>query len=293
MAKALTVLVTGATGKQGGALARALLNKGHDVRALTRHPESGAAQDLKRLGAELVAGNMEELSELERAVSGADAIFAVTDFWGSGADAEVRQGITVANAAKRAAVPHLVYTSVPKANEFTGIPHFDTKTRVEKYIIGLGVPYTIIGPAFFMENYLSPWWAPELQQGRFPLALKPNTKLQQIAVEDIGNFAALVIERRNEFLGERIDIGGDELTGPEIAQKLSRFVGRQIEYVHLPTEELKKFNEEFAIMFDWFENTGTGIDIAHLRRAYPEVGWHNFDQWAETQSWKTLKQPAA
>ncbi len=293
MAKALTVLVTGATGKQGGALARALLKKGHHVRALTRRPESGAAQDLKRLGAELVPGSMEERPALEQAATGSDAIFAVSDFWGSGPEAEVRQGTTVADAAKRAGVPHLVYTSVPKANEYTGIPHFDTKTRIEKYIVGLGVPYTIIGPTFFMENYLSPWWAPELQQGRFPLALKPHTKLQQIAVEDIGNFAALVIERRNDFLGQRIDIASDELTGPEIAQKLSRVLGRRIEYRHLPIEELKKFNEEFGIMFDWFENTGTGIAIAKLRAAYPEVGWHDFDQWAKTQDWKALQQPAA
>ncbi len=293
MAKSLSVLVTGATGKQGGALARALLKKGHHVRALTRRPESGAAQELKRLGAELVAGDMENRASIERAASGADALFAVSDFWGSGPEAEIRQGTTVADVVKRIGVPHLVYTSVPKANEFTGIPHFDTKTRVEKYIVALGVPYTIIGPAFFMENYLSPWWAPELQQGRFPLALKPHTKLQQIAVEDIGNFAAVVMERRNEFLGKRLDIASDELTGPEIAQKLSRVAGRPIDYVHLPIDDLKKFNEDFGIMFDWFENVGTGIDIAKLRANYPEVGWHGFDQWASTQDWKALKQPAA
>ncbi len=292
MPEKLSVLVTGATGQQGGAVTRALLKPGHHVRAVSRRPESAAAQTIKQLGAEVVAGNTEDRASIERLAAGMDAIFSVTDFWGGGFDAEVRQGKTVADAAKAAGVKHLLYTSTPRTDNFTGIPHFDSKTHVEKYIISIGVPYSIIGPCFFFENYLSPWFLPELQQGRLPMALSASTKLQQIAVDDIGMFAAYVFEHRDEFFGKRIDIASDELTMPEVARVLSRVAGHEINFVQLDIEQLRQFNEEFAIMFDWFEHEGTGIDVAELHSKYP-IGWQSLEQWAANQSWKALKQPAA
>ncbi len=292
MPEKLSVLVTGATGQQGGAVTRALLNHGHHVRALTRKPDSPSAQAVRALGAEVVGGNTEDRDSLERVMAGVDAVFAVTDFWGGGFDAEVRQGKTIADASKAAGIKHLLFTSVPRSDEFTGIPHFDSKTHIEKYILSIDVPYTIIGPTFFFENYQSPWFLPYLQQGTLPMALSPDTKLQQIAVEDIGLFARHVFERRDEFLGKRIDIASDELTTPQTAQILSRVAGHEIKYVQLQIEQLRQVNEEFAIMFEWFEKEGTGINLPELHRRYP-VGWHSFEQWAENQNWKTLKQPAA
>src|SRR5512142_935435 len=176
MATSLSVLVTGATGQQGGALARLLLKKNHRVRALTRNPESAAARELKKLGAEPVSGNLEDRTSLERAMRGVDAVFSVSVPFESGVEGETRQGITVADAAKATGIAHLLYTSVPKADHFTGVPHFDSKTRVEQHIRQIGVPYTIIGPAFFMENLLSPWWLPGLRQGQFAIAIAPQTK---------------------------------------------------------------------------------------------------------------------
>jgi uncharacterized protein YbjT (DUF2867 family) len=289
----LSVLVTGATGQQGGAVARALRKKGHGVRALTRRPESAAAEELKKLGAEVVAGNTEERASVERAAAGMDAIFSVTDFWGAGFDGEVRQGVAIADAAKNAGIKHLLYTSVPKADHFTGVPHFDSKTKVEQHIRSLGIPYTIMGPCFFMENYLSPWFLPELQQGRLAMPLSPATKLQQIALEDIGAFAAMVLERREEFLGKRIDIASDELTLPATARILSRLSGREIKYVQLDIEQVRQANKEFALMFELYENEGTGVNVPELHRAYPAVGWHNFEQWAASRNWRAVQQPAA
>ncbi len=292
MPSPLSVLVTGATGQQGGAVARALRKRGHHVRGLTRKPDSPAAVALRELGAEVVGGNTEDLASVERAAASVDAIFSVTDFWGGGFDAEVKQGKTIADAARSVGVKHLLYSSVPRADKFTGVPHFDSKTHVENHILSLGVPYTILGPCFFYENYLSPWFLPELQQGRLAMGLKPTTRLQQITVEDIGSFVAQVFERREEFLGKRIDIAGDEPTLTDTARILGRATSREIQYIPIPLEQLRQQFEEFAVMFEFFEDPGTGVDVAGLRSKYPEVGWHSLEQWANQQNWTAAKSAA-
>lgn len=147
-----TVLVTGATGQQGGAVARALLSNGHGVKALTRKPDSAAAQALASAGAQLVIGDLDDTTAFAKAASGVDTLFLMGTMQGDNADAETRQGIAAANAAKAAGVGHLIYSSVADADKNTGIPHFDSKYRVEQHLRGLGVPYTISAPVFFMEN---------------------------------------------------------------------------------------------------------------------------------------------
>src|SRR5262245_43708575 len=140
----ISVLVTGATGQQGGALARILLRKGHKVRALTRRPDDPGARDLKRLGAMIVTGDFEDEASLDRAMEGVDAVFAMSTPMEGGARAEARAGIALADAADRADVAHLVYTSVGSADRNTGVPHFDSKYEVEKRIRSLGIPFTIM-----------------------------------------------------------------------------------------------------------------------------------------------------
>ncbi len=292
MSKSLSVLVTGATGKQGGAVARLLLKKGHLVRALTRKPDSPKAQELKRLGAEVVTGNLEDRAAVERAAQAVDAIFAMSTPFEAGMEVETRQGITVADAAKAAGVKHLIYTSVGSADRNTGIPHFDSKYKVEQHIKTLGIPHTIIGPVFFMENLISPWWLPGLQEGKLAMALPGSRKLQQIALEDIAGFTALVLERREQFLGRRADIASDEIAGNQVVEIISRLSGRKIEYVELPLAQLRATNEDFAKMFEWFDRVGYSIHIAALRRDYPEVGWRTFEAWAKAQAWSVLKQGA-
>jgi len=292
MPNTLTVLVTGATGKQGGAVARLLLKKGHRVRALTRKPDSLAAQELKRLGVELATGNFEDRVSVERAAESADAIFAMSARE-EGSEVETRQGITVADAAKVAGTRHLIFTSVGSADRRTGIPHFESKYKVGQHIQSLGIPHTIIGPVFFMENLLSPWWLPGLQGGKLAIALPASRGLQQVAVEDIGGFAVLALERREEFLCKRIDIASDEVTGSQAAEIISRLSGRRIEYVELPVAKLRAANEDYAKMFEWFDRVGYSADTTRLRRDYPEVGWHTFEQWAKAQSWGVVKQAAA
>ncbi len=289
MADKLSVLVSGATGQQGSALARVLLDKGHRVRAFVRRPDSPEAKELERLGAELAEGDFEEPSTIEGAAKGMDAVFVVATPFEAGMEAETRHGIATANTAKAAGVSHLVYSSVANADKDTGIPHFDSKRRVEEHIEGLGVPYTIVAPVYFMENLLAPWTLPQLKEGRLPMALPSSRPLQQIALSDIAAFTALVLENRDQFVGRRVDIASDELAGEEVTKVLTRITGHEIHYTELPLEQVRQaMGEDGARMFEWFDQVGYSADIAVLRRQHPEVGWHTFEGWVKEQDWSTL-----
>ena len=284
-----SVLVSGATGQQGGALARVLLQKGHGVRAFVRRPDSTEAKELERLGAELAVGDFEEPSTVEDAARGMEAAFVVATPFEAGTEAETRHGISAADAAKAAGVEHLVYSSVADADKDTGIPHFDSKREVEKHIEGLGIPYTIVAPVYFMDNLLAPWTLPQLKEGRFPMALPASRPLQQIALSDIVAFTALVLENREQFVGRRVDIASDELAGEEVAEVLTRVTGHEIGYVELPIEQVRQaMGEDGARMFEWFDRVGYSADIEGLRSEHPEVGWHAFEDWAKEQDWSTL-----
>jgi uncharacterized protein YbjT (DUF2867 family) len=284
-----TILVTGATGQQGGALARLLLMRGQRVRALTRRADSPAAVTLAGQGAELAVGDFDDRTSLERAMRGIDAVFLMATPIQAGIEAESRQAIAVVDAATAAGVRHLVYSSVANADRQTGIPHFDSKYLVERRIQALGIPSTIIGPAFFMDNFAGPFLLSGLREGKLSLALSAARKLQQVALADIAGFAALVLESREPFLRQRIDLASDERSGPEVAEILSRVLGRRIEYVELPLAAMREVSEDQARMFEWLDRVGFNADIAALRREYSEVGWHSFEEWAKAQDWRALE----
>ena len=220
---------------------------------------------------------------------GIDAVFVMATPAEAGVEAESRQATTVADAARAAGVRHLVYSSVASADQQTGIPHFESKYRAERHIQALGIPSTIIAPVFFMDGFTGPWVLPGLREGKLALALPASRKLQQVAVADIAAFAALVIERREPFLGQRIDLASDERSAAEVVGILSRVVGRPIEYVELPLEAMRAASADAAQMFEWFDRVGFSADIAALRREYPEVGWHTFEDWAKAQDWRVLQ----
>jgi uncharacterized protein YbjT (DUF2867 family) len=285
MSGKLNVLVTGATGKQGGHLVRELLARGHSVRAMTRNPESSAAAALAERGVTVVAGDFDDQESLERAVRGADTVFAMSTPFEGGEKKETREGINIVRAASSVGVKHLVYTSVAGADRATGIPHFDSKFEVEKEVRRSGVPFTIVAPVFFMENFLAEWMAPGIATGSIALALPATRRLQQIALSDIAQFTALVIERREHFLGKRIDIASDELTVATAAAEISEVSGRHIKYTALPIDTLRQFNIDQARMFEWFDRVGYDADVVGLRSDYPEVDWHRFSIWAREQRW--------
>ncbi len=288
MSESRTVLVTGATGQVGGALAAALLEKGHEIRALTRRPESEPARALEARGAELVQGDFEDQASLERAAEGVDTVFAMSTPFEAGVDAEIREGKAIVDAAASARVDHLVYSSVGSADQDTGIPHFDSKREVERHIVRLDLRYTVLRPVYFMDNVFAPFVLPGLQQGKLALALPASKGLQQVAVADIGAFAALVVEDPERFAGKEIEIAGDEVTGEQAAAIIARASGRSIEYEQVPIDAVRSQSEDMATMLEWFDRVGYSVDIEALRRDYPEAGWKRYAEWAEAQDWSVL-----
>lgn len=267
MATTEPILVTGATGQQGGAVARALVQAGQKVRALTRHPEKG--QELTKLGVEVIQGDLLDRPSLDTALRGVKKAFLVTTFAEAGMEAEVKQGITFIDAAKAAGVNHLVYSSVGSADQKTSIPHFETKWKVEQHIRQVAIPYTILRPVFFFENFGSPWMLPAIQQGKLIFPVRPNRKLQMIALQDIGAFAAAAFVRENQFLGHTIELAGDDLTLPGALAFLSLQTGKKIAYEQVPDDQLEKtVGHDFALMFRWFNEVGYQIDIDALKQRW-------------------------
>ncbi len=288
MSDQIKILVIGATGQQGGSVARLLLRRGHGVRAFTRSPESSAARHLEELGAELAVGDNDESESVIRAAEGTDAVYAMASFFESGVEAEVRQGKKIADAVSAAGVRHLVYSSVGSADRSTGVPHFESKYRIEQHIESLEIPYTIVAPVFFSENLFTPWTLPGLIQGTLALPMPPDRPLQQVSVDDISSFVVLVLENPSRFLGRRIDIASDEVTGRRAAETISNAIGRTIEYAQIPIEKAYEMSEDVGRMYEWFNDVGYSADIAALRRDYPQTGWRTFERWVSVQDWSVL-----
>jgi uncharacterized protein YbjT (DUF2867 family) len=281
----LTVVVTGATGKQGGAVAQGLLARGHKVRAVTRDSNSKQAKLLADAGASLVTASLDDAAAIAKALEGATSLFAMTTPFG-GTDPEIQQGVASADAAKAAGV-HLVFTSVGSANKQTGVPHFDSKYKVEKHITKVGVRSTILAPVAFMENIH--FVKEQLAKGVYASALSPTKTLAQIAVPDIGAVAVRVLEEPARFTGKRFDLAGDELSGNEAMSTLSRVIGRPFSYFHVPLDVVRhRMGEDAVTMYEWFERVGFAVDRATLRREFPDVTFRDFEYWAKTQDWSDL-----
>jgi uncharacterized protein YbjT (DUF2867 family) len=285
-----SVLVTGATGQQGGAVARALLSRGHRVKALTRRPDSDAARQLASEGAEIVAGDLGDTASVVKAAKDVDTMFLMGNSYEAGMDEETRQGILAADAAKAAGVGHLIYSSVADANKKTGIPHFESKYLVEQHVERLGIPYTISAPVAFMENFVAPWSIGALNQGTHAFAVPAKRRLQLVALADIGAFVAALVERRDRVFGKRFDIAGDESSGEDQAKILSQSIGRPINYQEVPIAVARQQSGDAALMFEWFDRIGYDVDIAALHRDFPEVRWHSFADWARKFDWNALEQ---
>ncbi|MBI5410699.1 MAG: NmrA/HSCARG family protein [Nitrospirae bacterium] len=266
MAQTKTILVTGATGQQGGAVAQSLLRQGQKIRVLTRNPDKAAK--LAKAGAAVFKGDLTDKASLWDALQGVQGVFAMSTPFEAGMDAEVRQGTMLADMAMAAGVDQYVYTSVGSADRNTGIPHFETKWRVEQYIRQIGLPATILRPVWFMENF-GTFCRPFILQGTLALPLRPDVKLQMIALKDIGEFGAAAFIRPEQFLGQAIDLAGDGLTMPEVVAHLSRTMGRQIQFRQVPDDQAKAaFGDDLAVMFKWFNEVGYSVDIPALHRRY-------------------------
>lgn len=264
------ILVTGATGTQGGAVARALIGRGYLVRALTRNPQKPAALALATLGAEVVTGNFDDADSLASAMENAHGVFAVTNFWEHGYEKEVAHGQQLIDAAKEAGVRHFVFTSVAGAGDHTGIPHFDSKFDVERYLQDSGLNYSVVRPVSFMDNWK--WERDALLAGEFADALDPDVRHQWIAAKDIGFFVAEAFDKPKEWMGRTEEIAGDEMTIEQLGDVLSEVLGRPVAYKQLTWETYQEENgEEMTVMQRWFADEGYSVDVTALRKQYPNL----------------------
>ncbi|HET7621948.1 MAG TPA: NmrA/HSCARG family protein [Gemmatimonadaceae bacterium] len=280
-----TIVVTGATGKQGGAVARELLRRGFRVRAITRDPSKPAARALAELGADVVRGDLDDPESLRPSVGGAYGVFSVQNFWEVGYDREVAEGIALAELASEVGVEHFVYDSVGSAHRETGLSHFESKWKIEERIRALDLPYTIFRPVYFMDNWENPALRSMILGGTLALPLDPDRELQEVATRDIGAFVGMAFADREAWLGRELDLAGDELSMSKTAESFGRVIGRPVNYVQVPWEKYRELaGEEYAEMFRWFELVGYEADIEVLRELYP--GLTTLEQYLRAHGWE-------
>jgi uncharacterized protein YbjT (DUF2867 family) len=273
------VLVLGATGGQGGAVAAALIRAGRPVRAMVRDPQSAAARKLGAAGAQLVAGDFTDSGALSTAMRGAAAAFALTTPFESGPAAELAQGHAIIEAATGAGLPHLVFSSVAGATAHTGIPHFESKARVEQALATSGLPHTVVAPTYFYDNALGGYQ--DLLAGVLELPLPADHRLQQLDRPDLGAFVAMVLADPAAYTGRRFELASDAPTPAQMSQALSEALGRPVGLRETPMSEVRQRSADMAAMWEFLRGPGYQADIAALRRDYPAVGWTVFSEWAQ------------
>lgn len=269
-----SVLVTGATGTQGGAVLRALLaDGGPRVAALVRDPDSPKAAALAELGADLRTGDLGDPSSLRSAFSGVDAVYAVTTpFSPGGTDAEVEQGESIVTAAEQAGLPWLVLASVAAADR-APVPHFASKARIEERLAASAVPWTVVAPSYFYEN-VSGAAREAAETGTLALPLPADVPLHQVALADLGAVVAAILRRKDEHVGVRVEVAGDDPTPAAMAAALGAA------YDPAPLEPVRARSADLGAMYEFLAGPGYGIDVAAVRARYPEVPWRSFAAWA-------------
>lgn len=236
-----------------------------------------------------MATNFDHPESLRKAAAGFDIVFAMGTPFETDPETETRQGIALLDATLEAGIGHIVYSSVAGALDDTGIPHFESKARIEEHLATLDVPHTVVAPVAFLENITAPWAAASLRDGRYEFGVPAETPLQQVAVADIASFSALVIERPEQFSGKRIELASVEVTGLEVAEALSTWLGRTMRYVEIPLQAFTDSgNEDMHQMLTFFRTGGYQVDINALHAQYPEVSWHSLTTWGRKQDWSSL-----
>lgn len=305
----LTVAITGSTGQQGGQLARRMLAHGHRVRALTRSPESAAAAALAAQGAELVRVDLDRGEGIGPALQGVDAAFLVTTPFERGAEAELEQAVHFGRAAKEVGLRHLVYSSVTEPMTHTPVEHFAAKGRAEQALKAMALPMTILGAPPFLDNVIAAWHLPWLRKGVFAVPGSMDLPMQWVATADIAAMAAHVLEHREAYVGRRVDIASDEISGRQMMAALEQGTGRPLRH------EPKRFADldpMLGRLFAAIDGPMLGgpmpggpmpgttaapslpkgppprVDLRTLHADYPDLGWHSFADWVAEQDWPRL-----
>jgi len=299
------IAVTGATGAQGGGLARAILadpDNPFAVRAITRHPDSEKARALAAQGAEVVAADLDEPASVERAFAGAYGAFCVTNFWEHfSAPKEGAQARTMAKAAKAAGLQHVIWSTLedtrkwiplsddrmPTLAEHYKVPHYDGKGESDRFFAEEGVPTTLLLTSFYWDNFVFFGAGPKPgPDGVLALTLPMNDKkLPSIAAEDIGRCALGIFKEGAPFIGQKVGIAGGHLTGAEMAGQLSDALGREVRYNPVTPEVYRSFGfpgaDDMGNMFqfkrDFNEYYCGARDLAFSRSLNPRL--QAFEAW--------------
>ncbi|POY73384.1 hypothetical protein BMF94_3721 [Rhodotorula taiwanensis] len=273
------ILVIGATGQQGSAVLRSLQSVSNcpPLRALTRSVDSPKAQALQKQGVEVVKGTLEDVESLKRALEGASAAFLVTVMPGKGGLEEDQQGFNFIKAAKAVNLPYVVFTSVSDATPTCGVPHFETKARVEAALKESGLKHAVVAPVAFYDNLprqasLGSFFG----MGLFDAGLA-GKKLQMVACDDIGDVAAKMLLDPVKYAGRHVKLAGDELTMTEAQNAYARVEGHGVWKAWLPSIVLYALPYDLRAMFQWFYNKGYSSDLSEVRNEFPTV--RSFEQW--------------
>lgn len=287
-----TILVTGATGAQGGSVAAHLLSSGrYNVRCLTRNPAAERAAALKAKGADVVAGDLADPASLCAALRGCDGVFGVTNFW-EHFDRERQHGKNLVDAVAASGVCHFIFSTLgypPGPGKDLEVPHVDIKAKLEEYARGLALPATYLHVAFYYENFFT-FFPPRPQEdGSYAFGFpQGDTALAAVAVEDTGGVVTALFDRTQEYLGRRAGVVGDDRPPKAYAEAMSRASGRQVVYRHVPREVFAALGfpgaEELANMFDLNRRLypSRKQDLDESRSLYPAI--RTFDQWLETNT---------
>ncbi|MFN8290371.1 MAG: NmrA/HSCARG family protein [Chitinophagaceae bacterium] len=253
------VLVTGATGAQGGSVARTLMREGKfRVRILTRNPQSYRALVLQRAGAEIVVGDMQDKESLKKAMAGVYGVFGVTNFWEHYGN-EYELGKNLADAAEECAVSHLVMHTLPDYHQLSNgkysVPHYDLKAKLETYIRSRPVPASFVHMGFYYENFLSFFPLQKDNSGNYYFGFpQGQTKLAAVSVEDTGPVVSYLFGHPAEMMGKTVMITGADLTCDEYAAIMEKVLGKRIYYTHIPANVYKAYDfpgaAELAAMFE-------------------------------------------
>ena len=247
------IFVTGATGNQGGAVVRTLANQGFKILALSRNANSVKAQNLTSLNIQVVEGDLNNADTYREYLKDVYGIFSVQAFE-KGVEKEIKQGITLATLAKEYGIKHFVYSSAVGAQQNTGVPHIDSKFKIENHIKHIELPFTIIRPTSLFENFLLPQVKKGILKGKLVQPTENKTVLQYIAAEDIGNAVAKFFHNTEIYLGRTIPLASEQLTGFEVAGKFSTVLNKKMKYEKLPVLITRLFlGKSLYKMFKWMD----------------------------------------
>lgn len=274
-----TVLVVGSTGTQGGAVAHHLLDHDRDfeVLALTRDETRPEARELAETGAEVVQGDISEKNDVETVVREADGVYLMTNFWEHGYDDEVDQGTNVVELAAEHDVDHLVFSSVGGAERDTGIPHFDSKWEIEELIRERDLPATIVRPVFFTQNFEG--FRESIEDGTLAMGLEPRVPLQILDIDTLGAFVTECFADPDRYVGEAYELASDELTLRSMAIRFADVLGTDVRAQHMSIDDVREIQgEEYAVMFEWFNEAGYESPIDELRADH-DVDFYRLEEY--------------